>query len=119
MAQLMLISLQRFTLMKSKIITAIGATSLLLGMFALQGCYETNYPDYGYGGGYGGGYGYGYGSGPGYYSQPVVVGDNDEHRSWHNWWGGGHRDRDEDRHEGWHSHSERNEHEGHGDHDRD
>ena len=38
--------------MKSKIITAIGATSLLFGMFALQGCYESNYP------GYGGGYGY-------------------------------------------------------------
>ena len=99
--------------MKSKIITALGATSLVLGMFALQGCYESNYP--GYGGGYGG---YGYGSEPGYYSQPVVVGDNDEHRSWHNWWGG-HRDRDDDHHEGSRAHSERNEHEGHGDHDRD
>ena len=98
--------------MKSKIITALGATSLVLGMFALQGCYESNYPGYG-------GYGYGYGSGPGYYSHPVVVGDDDEHRSWHNWWGSNHRDRDDDHHEGWRGNSERNEHEGHGDHDRD
>jgi hypothetical protein len=80
--------------MKSKIITAIGATSLLFGMFALQGCYESNYPGY-----YGRGYGYGYGSGRGYYSEP-------EHRSW---WGGEHRDRDEDHdesHEGWRGHGE-------------
>jgi hypothetical protein len=102
--------------MKRKIFSAIGATILVLGMFALQGCYESNYP--GYGGGYGG-YGYGYGSGRGYYSQPVVVGDNDEHRSWHNWWGGGHRDRDDDHHEGSRGHIERNEHEAHGDHERD
>jgi|SRR5580704_2619818 hypothetical protein len=100
--------------MKSKIITAVGATSLLFGMFALQGCYESNYP------GYGGGYGYGYGSRPGYYSQPVV-GDYDEHRSW---WGGDHHDRDEDHHEGSRGgHNESNEHQanadrGH-DHDRD
>jgi hypothetical protein len=86
--------------MKSKIITAIGATSLVLGMFALQGCYESNYP------GYYGGRGYGYGYGRGYYSEPAVVGDYDEHRSW---WGGGHRDRDEDHdesHEGWRGHGE-------------
>jgi hypothetical protein len=109
----MLNSPLRSTLMKSKIITALGAISLVLGMFALQGCYESNYP--GYGGGYGG-YGYGYGSGPGYYSQPVVV----EHRTWHDrWWGGDHHDRDDDHHEGWRGNSERNEHEGHGDHDRD
>lgn len=75
--------------MKSKIMTAIGATSLVFGIFALQGCYESNYPDYG---------GYGYGSGPAYYSAPVVVGDYDEHRSWHHWWGGNHRDRDDDHH---------------------
>ena len=103
--------------MNSKIITAIGAVSLVLGMFALQGCEENNYPGYGDYGRYGG---YDYGSG-GYYSQPVVVGDYDEHRSW---WGG-HRDRDEDRHEGSRSNSERNEHEEHAnrghdhDHDRD
>jgi len=93
--------------MKSKILTAIGATSLVFGMFALQGCYETNYPDYG---GYG--YGSGYGYGRGYYSQPVVV---EEHRSWHNWWG--HHDRDDDRHEGWRT--ERHEREAHADRDRD
>ena len=104
--------------MKSKIVTAIGAASLVLGMFALQGCEENNYPGYGGYGRYGG---YGYGSG-GYYSQPVVVGDYDEHRSW---WGGNHRDRDEDRHEGSRNNSERNEHEEHAnrghdhDHDRD
>jgi hypothetical protein len=94
--------------MKSKILTAIGATSLVLAMFALQGCYEYNYPGYT-------GYGYGYGSGRGYYSHPAVVGDYEEHRSWHD------RDRDEDRSE-WREH-ERNEHEVHadrdGDHDRD
>ncbi len=70
--------------MKSKILTAIGAISLGFGMFALSGCYETNYPGYG-------GYGYGSGYGPGYYSAPVVV----EDRSWH-WWG--HHDRDDDHH---------------------
>jgi hypothetical protein len=98
--------------MNSKIITAIGATSLVLGMFALQGCFESSYP------GYGGGYGYG--SGPAYYSTPVYGGDYDEHRSW---WGGNHRDRDEDRHEASRNNSERNEHEEHAnrdhDHDRD
>jgi hypothetical protein len=90
--------------MKSKIVTAIGATSLVFGMFALQGCYEYNYPGYT-------GYGYGYGSGRGYYSQPAVVGDYDEHHSWHD------RDRNEDRSE-WREH-EHEEHEVHADRDRD
>ena len=95
----------RFTLMKSKIITAIGATSLVFGMFALQGCYETNYPGYG---------GYGYGSGPAYYSTPVVV----EHRTWHDrWWGNSH-DNDNDHHEGARN-SDRTEHEAHADRDHD
>jgi hypothetical protein len=89
--------------MNSKIITAVGAVSLMLGMFALQGCYDSNYyPGYGgYGGGYGGYSRYGYGSN--YYEPaPVIVGDNDEHREWHEhheeWRGhdGGHdHDRDE------------------------
>ena len=91
--------------MKSKIITAVGAGSLLLGMVALSGCYESNYPGYG---------GYGYGYGRGYYSDPVVVGDYDEHRSW---WGGYHRDRDDNHHEGWREHREHEEHEEHADHD--
>ena len=103
MAQLMLNYHLRFTLMKSKIITAIGATSLVFGMFALQGCYETNYPDYG-------GYGSGYGYGPGYYSQPVVV---EEHPSSH-WWG--HHDRDDDHHYESRTHTE---HEQHANRDRD
>ena len=103
MAQLMLNYHLRFRLMKSKIITAIGATSLVFGMFALQGCYETNYPDYG-------GYGSGYGYGPGYYSQPVVV---EEHPSWH-WWG--HHDRDDDHH---YESRTRTEHEQHANRDRD
>jgi hypothetical protein len=94
--------------MKSKIITAIAAGSLIVGMVALSGCYESSYPGYGYGG-------YGYGYGRGYYSDPVVVGDYDEHRSW--WGGHRDRDRDEDREE-WHEQHERHEHEGH-DHDRD
>ena len=64
--------------MNSKIITAVGAASLILGMFGLQGCSESNYPGYGYGGGYG------YASGPTYYEPaPVVVRDYDVHRSWH------------------------------------
>jgi hypothetical protein len=92
--------------MKSKIITAIGATSLVFGMFALQGCYEYNYPGYT-------GYGYRYGSGRGYYSQPAVVGDYDEHHSWHD------RDRDEDHHSEWRGHNERDEHEVHADRDHD
>ena len=110
MAQLMLNCPPRFMLMKSKIITAIGATSLVLAMFALQGCYESSYPDYGYG--------YGYGSGPAYYSSPVIVRDYDEDHSWHHWWG--HRDRDDnDSHEGW-RHSEHEAHADRGrDHDRD
>jgi len=95
MAQLMLNYPLRFTLMKSKIITAIGATSLVFGMFALSGCYETSYPDYG------GGYGYS-GYGPGYYSQPVVV----EQRSWH-WWG--HHDSDDNHRYESRSHSEHEE----------
>jgi|SRR5215467_4343314 len=51
--------------MNSKIIKAIGAGSLILGMVALSGCFESSYPDYGYGG-------YGYG-GPAYYSEPSPV----------------------------------------------
>ena len=59
---------------------------------------------------------------------PVVVGDYDEHRSWHDrdWWGGEHRDWVNDHHEGSRGgHNESNEHEAHADrgndhnHDRD
>jgi hypothetical protein len=96
----------------SKIITAIGATSLVLGMFALQGCFESNYP------GYGGGYGYG--SGPAYYSTPVYGGDYDEHHSWHDrdWWVNNRRDWVEDHHKEWVSHNDRTEHETHASADR-
>ena len=85
--------------MKSKVIVAIGATSLVVGMFALQGCFESNYP--GYGPGYGG---YGYASGPAYYAPaPVVVGDYDEHRTWHDrdWWVNNRRDWVNDHHKEW------------------
>lgn len=92
--------------MKSKIITALAAGSLVVGMVALSGCYESNYPGYG-------------GYGPGYYSQPVAR-DYDEH---HSWWGGDHHDRDDDHHEGYREHKEHEEHEEHAnrehDHDRD
>ena len=84
----------------------IGATSLAVGMFAFQGCFESNYPGYG---------GYGYASGPAYYSTPVVV----EHRTWRDrWWGNTH-DNDNNHHEGARN-SGRNEHEAHAnrDHDR-
>ena len=64
--------------MKSKILKAIGAGSLVLGMVALSGCYETSYPAYSYG----------YGGGRSYYVEPapVVVRDYG-HRDW--------RDRDD------------------------
>jgi hypothetical protein len=90
--------------MKSKIISVIGASSLAVGMFALQGCFESNYP--GYGGGYGG---YGYASGPTYYEPaPVVVGDYDEHRTWHDrdWWVSNRRDWVNDHHKEWVGHNE-------------
>jgi hypothetical protein len=113
MAQLMLNYHLRFTLMKSKIITAIGATSLVFGMFALQGCFESNYP------GYGGGNGYG--SGPAYYSAPVVVGDYDEHRSWHDrdWWVNNRRDWVNDHHKEWITHNNEPQREVHASADRD
>ena len=91
--------------MKSKIITAVAAGALIVGMVALSGCYDSSYPS-------GGGYGYGYG--PGYYSQPAVVHDYDEH---HSWWGGDHHDRDDDHHEGYREHREHEEHEEHADRD--
>jgi hypothetical protein len=95
--------------MNSKIVTAIGATSLFLGVFALQGCYESNYPGYGYG--------YGYGSGPAYYSTPVVVGDYDEHHSWHDrdWWVSNRRDWVGEHHKEWLAHNDRDDR--HHDHD--
>jgi hypothetical protein len=81
--------------MKSKIISAITATSLLLGIFALQGCFESNYSGYD---------GYGYGYGPAYYEPaPVIVGDYDEHRTWHDrdWWVNNRRDWVSDHHHEW------------------
>jgi hypothetical protein len=60
--------------MKGKIVTAILAAPFVLGMLALQGCYETDYPAYGYG----------YTPAPAVYaSAPVYVGGWDEHRTWH------------------------------------
>jgi hypothetical protein len=58
--------------MKSKIIKAIGAGSLIAGMLALSGCLDANYPAYGYG----------YGGRPVYYTEPapVVVHDYGWHR---------------------------------------
>jgi hypothetical protein len=65
--------------MKSKIITAIGAGSLIAGMVALSGCFDAGYPAYGYG----------YSGAPVYYTEPapVIVRDYDGHRDW--------RDRDD------------------------
>lgn len=67
--------------MNSKIIKAIGAGSLILGMVALSGCFESSYP----------GYGYGYGGGPTYYEEPapLIVREYD-HREY--------RDRDDNNH---------------------
>jgi hypothetical protein len=58
--------------MKSKIIKAIGAGSLIAGILALSGCFQADYPAYGYG----------YGGGPVYYTEPapVVVHDYGWHR---------------------------------------
>jgi hypothetical protein len=60
--------------MKSKIIKAIAAGSLIAGTLALSGCFDANYPAYGYG----------YGGGPVYYTEPapVVVRDYGWHRDW-------------------------------------
>ena len=69
--------------MKSKIIVAIQASSLALGMFALSGCFESTYYPYGYGSGYSSTYvpayrSYDYAEGE---RRPVYVGrDYDEHR---------------------------------------
>jgi hypothetical protein len=102
--------------MKSKIIKAIGATSLVFGMFAVQGCFESNYP--GYGPGYGGGYAYG----PTYYEPaPVVVGDYDEHRAWHDrdWWVSNRRDWVNDHHKEWIGRNSEPQREAHVSNDRD
>jgi hypothetical protein len=99
--------------MKSKIVTAFGATSLVLGMFALQGCFESNYPGYG---------GYGYASGPTYYEPaPVIVGDYDEHRTWHDrdWWVNNRRDWVNDHHNEWLGHNNQPKREVHASADRD
>ncbi|MGH7925607.1 MAG: hypothetical protein ACREQH_13565 [Candidatus Binatus sp.] len=102
---------------KSKIITAIGATTLVLGMVALQGCFESNYPAYdpGYGG-------YGYASGPTYYQPtPVVVGDYDEHHTWRgrDWWVSNRRDWVNDHHKEWLGHDNDRNREAHATTDRD
>lgn len=71
--------------MKSKIIAAITAGSLVVGMLALSGCFESSYPDYGYGyNGYE----------RGYYAEPapVVVRDYGNHH----WWQRDRDDRDND-----------------------
>jgi len=83
--------------MKSKIIIAIQAGSLALGLFALQGCYGPSY---------GGGYGY---AGPEYYgSSTVVVGDYDERHAWHNrdWWVNNRRDWVSTHHKEWLAHTD-------------
>jgi hypothetical protein len=83
----------RCRLMKSKIISVIGAISLGVGMFAFQGCYGPSY----------GGY-----AGPGYYAgpAPVVVGDYDERHAWHDrdWWVNNRRDWVNDHHKEWLAH---------------
>jgi hypothetical protein len=94
--------------MKSKIITAIGTASLVLGMFVLQGCFESNYPAYGH---------YGYAAGPSYYVEPapVVVGAYDEHHAWHNrdWWVSNRRDWVSTHHKEWLAHNNEPQREAH------
>jgi hypothetical protein len=82
--------------MKSKIISVIGAASVAVGMFALQGCFESNYPG-----------GYAYGAQPSYYGAPVVVGDYDERHAWHDrdWWVNNRRDWVNDHHKEWLGHN--------------
>ena len=107
----MRIYLLRYMLMKSKIIIAIQAASLVFGMLALQGCFESNYPAPGYG----------YASAPGYYYAPAPVyvgdGDYDEHHAWHdrNWWVNNRRDWVNDHHKEWLAHKDRDDQ--HHDHD--
>jgi hypothetical protein len=54
----------RYMTMGSKIYLMLRALLLLVGMFALQGCFEEEY--YGRGGGYAPAYGNSYGSPPAY-----------------------------------------------------
>jgi hypothetical protein len=52
----------RYMTMGNKIYLALRALLLVVGMFALQGCFEEEY--HGHGGGYAPAYGYNYGSPP-------------------------------------------------------
>jgi hypothetical protein len=54
----------RYMTMGSKIYLILRALLLVVGMFALQGCFEEEY--HGHGGGYAPAYGYDYGSPPAY-----------------------------------------------------
>lgn len=87
--------------MKRKIIAAVMAAPFVLGMLALQGCYETEDPAYGYG--------YGRPAPVVYASAPVYVGDRDEHHSWHDrdWWVSNHRDWVGEHHHEWLEHHDR------------
>jgi hypothetical protein len=104
--------------MKSKIVLAIGATFLVFGMLAVQGCYVSHYPGYG-GYGYAPAPGYGY-AGPRYYAPaPAYVreGAYDEHHAWHdrNWWVNNRRDWVNNNHKEWLGHKDRDDQ--HHDHD--
>jgi hypothetical protein len=52
----------RYMTMENKIYLVLQALLLVVGMFALQGCFEEEY--HGHGGGYAPAYGYNYGSPP-------------------------------------------------------
>ena len=85
--------------MKRKILTALGALSLVFCMFTTQGCFDGpgwGYPGYGYGGGYPT-YSYGSWYGPAYVGHPVGYGgwahDGRDHDGWgHEGFEGGHGD---------------------------
>jgi len=81
-----------------KLIPLLGLTVLLGGSaLAVEGCVaETPVPAYGYNAPY-------YPYGPTYSSPPIVLGDWDEHREWHNrdWWVSNRRPWVEQHHHEW------------------
>jgi hypothetical protein len=91
--------------MKLRKMVSLLALSALIGgsALAVQGCFEETVPAYDYGGpsyGYQAPY---YPYGPATVGPPVVYGDWDEHRSWHDrdWWVSNRRPWVEEHHHEW------------------
>lgn len=85
--------------MKRNILRAAKAALVVAGMLSLSACFEERYPAPVYPT-------YGYAPGYTYAAPPVIVGDYDEHRVWHDrdWWVSNHRDWVENHHHEWLEH---------------